>query len=328
MDTFFSHLIINMDHQLIITIFIFILLLYLLILTHSRECLEHTSLVDIEYFKFWNFGKGEKEMFDTYFKYIFQDLAGLYKIRVYSVFDGNLPSKEAGILNVQFSGESRYENPELFDLNLIPEPFSRDPFTIPTLLGGMHLYLHDLLHKSFRQRNFFSDIKVRRKFCSFVVSNGSASDRIRFFHQLNKYRDVDSCGRWNNNVDFQIPDINSQEYYEFIGGYKFQICFENVQKPWYFTEKLINAYIGGCIPIYMGSKNVGEFLNTNAFVWIKDSSKKSFSKAINQIIEMDTNDQKYRVMYEEHLFRDNILPSVMDINNIRLTIGSHFLNNI
>ena len=37
------------------------------------------------------------------------------------------------------------------------------------------------------------------------------------------------------------------------------ICFENLKVDYYFTEKLINAYLGGCIPIYWGCPNIEEF---------------------------------------------------------------------
>lgn len=42
---------------------------------------------------------------------------------------------------------------------------------------------------------------LKRKFCSFVVSNSGADPlRERFFHELSKYKRVDSGGRFLNNI--------------------------------------------------------------------------------------------------------------------------------
>ena len=38
------------------------------------------------------------------------------------------------------------------------------------------------------------------------------------------------------------------------------ICFENTSKPNYFTEKLVNAYYSGSIPIYWGDPNISKYI--------------------------------------------------------------------
>ena len=46
-----------------------------------------------------------------------------------------------------------------------------------------------------------------RKFCSMVVSNGRGdSIREKFFLELSKYKQVDSGGRFMNNIGYLVPD--------------------------------------------------------------------------------------------------------------------------
>ena len=85
-------------------------------------------------------------------------------------------------------------------------------------------------------------------FCSFVVSNGNA-DPIRdlFFDKLSEYKRVNSGGKYRNNIG--IPQ-GVENKYEFQKKHKFVIAFENSSQPGYTTEKLIQAFSAGSIPIY------------------------------------------------------------------------------
>ena len=42
----------------------------------------------------------------------------------------------------------------------------------------------------------------------------------------------------------------------------FQIATENVQKEFYFTDKILDCAITGTVPIYWGPKNIGNFFST------------------------------------------------------------------
>ena len=97
--------------------------------------------------------------------------------------------------------------------------------------------------------------KSREKFCGIVVSNDGwgLMDMLRtdFFHILNSYKQVDSGGRWNNNIGGPVTDKIA-----WLKNYKFNICFENSSYPGYLTEKLFDAFAAGCIPIYWGDTSL------------------------------------------------------------------------
>jgi hypothetical protein len=74
-------------------------------------------------------------------------------------------------------------------------------------------------------------------------------------HQLGK---VDIYG---NGWEIGITIENSRDgdwttrKFEILQDYHFNLCFENTIAPYYCTEKIWDAIIGGCLPIYYGGKD-------------------------------------------------------------------------
>lgn len=141
-----------------------------------------------------------------------------------------------------------------------------------------------------------------RKFCNFLVSNGSASEfRTQFFNLLSQYRPIDSGGRYLNNIGAFVKDKSSWQK-----EYKFSLCFENSSTPGYLTEKLIQAYAAHTIPIYWGDPQaIGSLkdgkggINPNAIVWV---DQKSPEQAVQQIMSLDSNANLYFEMFLQPLF--------------------------
>ncbi|GHT41422.1 fucosyltransferase [Bacteroidia bacterium] len=129
---------------------------------------------------------------------------------------------------------------------------------------------------------------LQRKFCNFVYSNAQLSNPIReeFFHRLSLYKQVDSGGKYLNNIGGQVDDkIN------FIKDYKFTIAFENSSVSGYTTEKLLDPMQVNSIPIYWGNPNVDLDFNTKSFINIADYQ--SIDEVIKEIIYLDTHDEAY-----------------------------------
>ncbi|PAF53503.1 hypothetical protein BKH42_05495 [Helicobacter sp. 13S00482-2] len=151
-----------------------------------------------------------------------------------------------------------------------------------------YMYLDNYIHKGQTFDRNITKNDAQRKFCNFVYSNNLQADPIReeFFHQLSKYKQVDSGGRFLNNIGGPVKNK-----YEFQKQYKFSISFENSAHPGYTTEKILDAFLAKSIPIYWGSPMVGNDFNKDAFIDINDY--KSIDEAINAIIELDCDDEKY-----------------------------------
>ncbi len=132
-------------------------------------------------------------------------------------------------------------------------------------------------------------------FCSFVVSNGDADAiRTRFFELLSGYKQIDSGGRYMNNIGCPqgVPDKLA-----FQKQYKFAMAFENSSHSGYTTEKLVEAFAAQTVPIYWGDPDIGKVFNEKAFINVL--KYESLEAAMEQIIKIDEDDALYQQMLQE-----------------------------
>jgi alpha(1,3/1,4) fucosyltransferase len=141
-------------------------------------------------------------------------------------------------------------------------------------------------------------LKQKKGFCSFVVSNAKSKDRIRFFDMLQNYEPVASGGKALNNIGGPVDSK-----LDFLRTYKFNIAFENCIQPGYVTEKLIEAKIAGTIPIYCGSPNVAKELNTASFIDYHQYGSLLLLK--NAVMAANENDELCLNYLQQPLFYDN-----------------------
>jgi len=148
-----------------------------------------------------------------------------------------------------------------------------------------------------------NDIQSRKEgFCSFVVSNATESEeRINFFHELSKYKQVSSGGKYANNVGGPVANKR-----DFISKYLFNIAFENSSYPGYTTEKIAEPWLEGCIPIYWGDPEVTRDINPDCFINMHDFD--CFDAAIAHIKEVDASPELQIKYLSAPFFRNNLVP--------------------
>ena len=135
--------------------------------------------------------------------------------------------------------------------------------------------------------------KSKTDFCGFVVSNDQGmKERLEMFKLLSAYKKVDSGGRYMNNIGGPVKDKLA-----FDQSHKFSLTFENCIHRGYTTEKIVEAFAAGAIPIYYGNPEIGKEFNTKAFVNIHDFA--SLEDAVKRVIEIDQNDELYKQMKAE-----------------------------
>lgn len=151
-----------------------------------------------------------------------------------------------------------------------------------------------------RQKNKINTTK--NKFCAAVISNYKHTDnfRLKFIKELNKYKNVDMGGKYNNNVG-EISDK-----IEFLTSYKFSIAMENTEGDGYISEKIIESFLSGTIPIYYGDYMIEEYLNPKSFILIR--GEKDMMEKINYIKKIDNNNRLYKKILKENIFIDNNIP--------------------
>lgn len=112
--------------------------------------------------------------------------------------------------------------------------------------------------------------------------------RLDFMSKLDSLGTVDMFGKYvNKPVDKKSTVAKN---------YKYMVCFENDLYPGYVTEKLLDAYACGTVPIYWGDLGRETVFNEKAFLNLKNFV--SMDALINEINEHD-----YVSMHSEPLFK-------------------------
>jgi len=289
----------------------------------------------IKLYNFWNMNEQEEKNTISIFKELLNNktIKQYNEIHIYSVF-GNLDDyvKKPENLYIQYSGESYNNEPWNFDINLIADEnydTNNKPATLKTILFP-HGYFNIL--STGMNMNYLLNRRTlkqpKTKFCIFCVGNGANWFRNNFFEKLSKYKNVDSCGSFMNNMpDNERCPLDTTEYLEYISQYKFMICFENKPQKNYLTEKLFNAYFGETVPIYWGCTNVSDYINMNSILYLEhERYEQDMENLINEIIYLDNNDEEYRKKYNQELFKGGVLPDEFNkeaikvrLNNLALT---------
>ena len=135
---------------------------------------------------------------------------------------------------------------------------------------------------------------IRNKFCAAVISNLRSTDffRIDFIKELNKYKKVDMGGKYNNTVGGPVKDK-----IKFLSSYKFSIAMENTNGDGYYSEKIIESFLSGTIPIYYGDYMIEEFINQKAYILIL--GQKDIKDKIEFIKKIDNDNNLYKAILRE-----------------------------
>ena len=139
------------------------------------------------------------------------------------------------------------------------------------------------------------------KLISMMVSNKKFTDGHRIRYEILK--------RFNGMFDGYGNGINQtfDKKIKSTKDYKFSIVVENCKKDYYFTEKIIDVFLSGTIPIYWGCPSISKFFNTDGFLTfnsldelqeiIKDSDflNQFYNDKKNIIEENFTTALKYKI---------------------------------
>jgi hypothetical protein len=157
----------------------------------------------------------------------------------------------------------------LFGIGMSPESdhYVYVSFSAISLIGffGEHEWAQVFSHTHKPQ-------STREHFCIYFVSHcvdfrEVAVDEIST--SINKVDQWGLCGGKNGtllNTIFGTPQYQShspawQDNILVYRQYRFCLVMENSISPGYITEKILNAFLGGCVPIYYGPEDVFDIFN-------------------------------------------------------------------
>jgi hypothetical protein len=78
--------------------------------------------------------------------------------------------------------------------------------------------------------------------------------------------------------DIETKDVGLKDY-------MFSVVIENDSYESYWSEKILDAFVTGTVPIYYGSPDIGKFFNTDGIIMLNDEFD------INQLTEKDYYDR-------------------------------------
>ena len=104
-------------------------------------------------------------------------------------------------------------------------------------------------------------IYPKSELVSIIASNKSHLEghqqRLHMIDQLKEYAPL--FGRGFNEIEFKE---------EALANYMFSVAIENADN--WFTEKLLDCFLTGTIPIYYGTPSVGKWFNTDGIIFLED----------------------------------------------------------
>ena len=97
----------------------------------------------------------------------------------------------------------------------------------------------------------------KTKLLSIIASDKRQTEGHRLRHasidvlRANNF-ELDVYGRGYNPIDYKLDSLKD---------YAFSLIIENSRSDYYFTEKLMDSFVTGTVPIYWGCPSIGDFFN-------------------------------------------------------------------
>jgi hypothetical protein len=212
---------------------------------------------------------------------------------------------------IYFNGESyqvkdSFENPNSIILSdLIIDNPPDNYYYIP-------YYVFANTYKQFLERMNKTDFNINRKFLAYCNSNcvEIRENLVTLIAEYDNTNDVYAIGNCKGKSDkINIINVENKDHsynYKIYEDYNFVIAMENSDLNGYVTEKIMNVFLAGSIPIYWGTKYIKEIFNEKAFIYVNDFS--SLEECAKYIIELNNDKNRLLNMLKEPIFKNNKVP--------------------
>ena len=189
----------------------------------------------------------------------------------------------------------------------------------PTNNNCVEFPLYIVYFKLYPTMTFEPTKHIKNNNASVVISNVSLCERRSFVDALDKRMNVLYGGGYNNNIGKKLEgDFASDSLLNFYKETKFAITMENTSIEHYITEKLINGFRAGIIPVYWGSPHISKHFNTKRFLILEDDTESSINALIDRMVNM--SDEEYFQIVNEPIFNEGMNFDIVynnAVNNIK-----------
>ena len=98
---------------------------------------------------------------------------------------------------------------------------------------------------------------------------------------------------YNASSNWDMSRSHYKRNADIYSKYRFCLVMENNYQPGYITEKILMAFIAGCIPVYYGTESIFDIFNENSFVFYNISDPQS---ALEKIRTLESDKDAYEQM--------------------------------
>lgn len=241
---------------------------------------------------------------------------------VYSVWGRSKPKKDKRYIG--FSGESFCPaiNPvgikTLYLLSHI-ETTNINYLHVPYFLSSPYLYKEPI------------DTKTKRPYFLAYCNTNVIHVRESLFAHIANIKGHEVChslGPCNGGLEKTSRRIGgnweSTELIDAYTQYKFVIAMENKQVEGYVTEKIINAFYAGAIPIYWGAPDINKYFNPKAFINVSDF--RNIEDCVDYIINMSS--EKREKMTQEPIYANTDIAFLMYDKDTQNTLRNSYIEKI
>jgi alpha(1,3/1,4) fucosyltransferase len=155
-------------------------------------------------------------------------------------------------------------------------------------------------------KNFEPDLKPfsEKKLCTLIARNKSSShpmqlysariDAIDFFetHAEEEF-DLFGVGWEGSRFKSYRGPINSKDV---LKNYKFSLCYENGSLEGYVTEKIFDSFRYLCVPVYLGARNITDYVPENCFI-----DRRKFDSNEELLNFMHNMTEKEYLIYQQNI---------------------------
>lgn len=148
----------------------------------------------------------------------------------------------------------------------------------------------------------------KSKMTSIIASSKNYTDGHKLRQSIiqKKPSGVDVFGRGHADIDYKLKGL---------ADYRFSIVIENTKKDYYFTEKLIDCFATGTIPIYWGCPSIGNFFKNEGIltfdnldelnIILANLNSELYESKLDAVVENFNRSKEYIIaedyMYEKYL---------------------------
>ena len=158
--------------------------------------------------------------------------------------------------------------------------------------------------KSFDQLIKMPEIPEKKKDLSWITSNLSFlplhKKRLTLVKKIGKSSFINIYGRGYQFIE---------DKWDALAPYRYSIVFENFINSYYWSEKIIDCYLSGTMPVYIGCTNISKYFPKSSFIPFDPSLPDPISR-LQEIIQSSKAEDnrkalieaRRRCLYEYQLF--------------------------